>query len=319
MSAVPIIIDTDPGLGEPGSVIDDGLAIALALASPELDVLGLTVVNGHVGVGTGYTLARDLLERLGRPDVPVHLGAAAPLRQDMAHVWRVFGSAAPTGTAGAPVGIAADAAQWLVEQVSARPGEITLAAIGPLTNVAEAVRLDPGFASKVNEIVVMAGNATGPGDTGGRGAVPDFNVLVDPEAADVVLRSGAKVRTIGVDQTSRVRLTRRDAASLRARDSGNGVGAWLGDRVDAWIGQESRAGSSDSEPFCMLHDPLVLVTILRPELGRFAEVEVVVDLEQGRLVLAAGAGADTVASFATAVDTDVPAVHALILDRLAAL
>lgn len=318
MSTVPIIIDTDPGLGEPGSVIDDGLAIAFALASPELDVLGLTVVNGNVGAVTGHALAHDLLERLGRSDVPVRLGAAAPLRQDMARVWQVFGTAVPTGTPEPPAAVADDAAQWLVKQVSARPGEITLAAIGPLTNVAEAVRLDPGFASKVDEIVVMAGNATA-GAGGTWTGAADFNVFVDPEAADVVLRSGAKVRMIGIDQTSRVRLTTQDAASLRARDSGNGVGAWLGDRVDAWIEQESRTGSHDLESSCLLHDPLVIATILRPELCEFADVEVAVDLEQGRLALASGEPTDTVASVAAAVDTDVPAVHALILDRIAAL
>ena len=318
MNTIPIIIDTDPGLGEPGNVIDDGLAIAFALASPELDVLGLTVVNGNVGVVTGHTLAHDLLERLGRSDVPVHLGAAAPLRQDMARVWQVFHSAVQSAAPEPATGVVADAAGWLVEQVSARPGEITLAAIGPLTNVAEAIGLDPDFASKVNEIVVMAGDATAvAGEVGTR--APDFNVFVDPEAADVVLRSGAKIRMIGIDQTSRVRLTTKDAASLRAQDSGNGVGAWLGDCVDAWIEEESRAESDDPESFCLLHDPLVIATILRPDLCEFADVEVAVDLEQGCLVLAPHERADATATVAAAVDSDVPAVRALFLDRMATL
>ncbi|MGI5187545.1 nucleoside hydrolase [Promicromonospora sp. CA-289599] len=318
MTTVPIIIDTDPGLGEPGSVIDDGLAIALALASPELDVLGLTVVNGNVGALTGYALAHDLLERLGRADVPLRLGATDPLRQDMAHVREVFGSAEPTGTTSPPAGVTADAAQWLVEQVSAQPGEITLAAIGPLTNVAEAVRLDPGFASKVAEVVVMAGN--GPAGAPGTGTdLPDFNIFVDPEAADLVLRSGAKIRSIGIDQTCRVRLTTQDVASLRARGSGDGVSAWLGDRVDAWIERESNGASHDREPFCLLHDPLVIATILRPELCEFADVEVAVDLGQGRLVQVTGESTDGIAKVSAAVDTDVAAVHTLILDRIAAL
>ena len=84
MNATPVIIDTDPGLGEPGSDIDDGLAIALALRSPELDVLALTIVNGNVDVDTGTDVARRLTARLGDPALPVLRGADAPLRRDMA-------------------------------------------------------------------------------------------------------------------------------------------------------------------------------------------------------------------------------------------
>src|SRR5690606_26375745 len=90
MSVLPIIIDTDPGLGEPGSDIDDGLAILYALQSPELDVLALTVVNGNVDASTGTDVARRLLNRLGRDDIPVLRGAAEPLTRDMAPVRALF-------------------------------------------------------------------------------------------------------------------------------------------------------------------------------------------------------------------------------------
>ncbi|MFZ4894363.1 nucleoside hydrolase [Plantibacter sp. Mn2098] len=344
MHPVPVIIDTDPGLGEPGSVIDDGLAIALAVASPELDVLGLTTVNGNVGAATGYTLARELLCRLGRADIPVRLGAASPLRQDMARVWEVFGAEPPTDSATSDAAsidatVPRDAVAWLIEQVAARPGEITIAAIGPVTNLAEAITADPSFARNVKEIVTMAGNATGHVEH--IDVVADFNVLVDPEAMDIVLRSGANVRLIGIDQTSRVVLDRADAEWLRSQDHGDaatgpGAGAtptpaastWLADCVDGWI-DVLEAEASHDDPgtaLCLLHDPLVVAAIVDPSVCTFAAVGASVDLEAGAIdIVIPEPGSDsTTAITATpairaAVDTDVPAFRQLFLSRTATL
>ena len=104
MTPIPVIIDTDPGLGEPGSDIDDGLAIALAMRSPELDVLALTTVNGNVDVDTGTDVARRLTARLGEPGLPVLRGADAPLTRDMAPVRALFAAALGDEAGPAPAG-----------------------------------------------------------------------------------------------------------------------------------------------------------------------------------------------------------------------
>lgn len=318
MSPLPVIIDTDPGLGEIGSVIDDGLAIAVALASPELDVIGLTVVNGNVDVATAYVLARRLLEKLDRADVPLHLGAETPMRQDMATVWQTFRSeqTGETRVAGPELdNVPRDAVPWLVQQVAERPREITIAALGPLTNIAEAIQHDPTFASNVREIVIMGGNATGI-VANGVPVLADFNIFVDPEAADIVLRSGIAVRMIGIDQTSRVMLAAEDTRSLRARDRGAGTAAWFADCIDSWIAQPVASGEKAHEGFCLLHDPLVIAVLVDPDLCDFAARSVTVDLARGELLRADGAESS---SLSAAVDTDVPSVRALVLERLAAI
>ena len=322
MTSATVIIDTDPGLGKPGSVIDDGLAIAFALASPEIDVLGLTIVNGNVDAPAGYASATALLDRLGRNDVPVKLGANKPLRQDMNTVWRVFGRdlsapAASTGSA-AYASDEADAVAWMVDQVSRRPGEVTILAIGPMTNIAQAVRTDPAFAENVREVLVMAGNATGRVEN--IEVVADFNVLVDPEAMDIVLRSGVPVRMIGIDQTSRVMLTPQDAVWLREVGGATAVTAWLADYVDAWIDHE-RHSSGGTDAWCLLHDPLVVAALTRPGFFEFARFDARLDLYRGEVVMTRERRTGGVPGSAVdaAVEIDVEQFHAHFLERLSTL
>lgn len=317
MTALPLIIDTDPGLGEPGSVIDDGLAIALALASPEIEVVGLTVVNGNVQASTGYALSQRLLRILGRAEVSLHLGASRPLRQDMARVRELFGG--PDASMRAPenhsdTDTPTDATEWLIKQVARRPGEITIAAIGPLTNIAEAIQRDPSFAVNVREIVVMAGNATGSVSNGVE-VLADFNVVVDPDAAAIVLDSGASIRLIGIDQTSRVLLSREDAQRLRV-DSDTGRSAWLADFVDAWVARGHDDGVGAGDPFCLLHDPLVIAAIANPGLFVFVNVAATVDVRAGEIRLAESAGSSSIRA---AIDVDVGAFRALFFERLSRL
>lgn len=251
-----IVIDTDPGLGEPGSDIDDGLAIALALRSPELTVEALTVVNGNVDVDTGVDVARRLTRRLGHPDLPVLRGADRPLLRDMAPLRALFDDvvgdrpAVPTA-ADDRLGPTSDltAAAYLVELAAANPGEITVVAIGPMTNLALALRLDPGFARNVAEIVMMAGSATGYAQN--ITVVGDFNAYVDPEALAMVLASGARLRMVGIDQTSRVRLTRDDAAALSAvtpSAAGPGSARWPGSI--SWPGPSRCARNTGTRASC---------------------------------------------------------------------
>jgi inosine-uridine nucleoside N-ribohydrolase len=193
-----IIIDTDPG-------VDDAMAIFLALCSPELEVIGLTTIFGNVTTEMATTNALRLLEIAGRTDIPVAKGADDPLTGP-------FGGPVPFvhGDDGQgniflppPTSHAVDqsAARFIVEQVMSHPGEVTLVPVGPLTNIALALRLEPRIAQQVREVVIMGGNALGPGN-----ATPsaEANIHNDPEAADVVFGAPWSVTMVGLDVTHQV-------------------------------------------------------------------------------------------------------------------
>jgi purine nucleosidase len=328
-----VIIDTDPGLGEPGADIDDGFAIAMALRSAEINVRGLTIVNGNVDAVTGTDVARRLLQRLGRTDIPVLCGASTPLRRDMAPVRRLFESvlgdaaafAKPTMPLLPPSGDM-HAADFLATETAAHPGEIVIVAIGPMTNLALAFQRDPSFARNARELVLMAGAATTYAQN--VTVVGDFNAYVDPEALDVVLRSGAKIRMVGLDQTSRVMLTRADAETMRAiaRAEDDPFCAWAADCSEAWINFLSRAFPNRPEhrDGCFLHDPLVLAAVIAPHLltwaDAFVEAETQSELARGLVVADRGlALAQRQTPNATvAVDTDVESFRQLFLERIGA-
>lgn len=326
---LPVIIDTDPGLGEPGSDVDDGFAIALALRSPELDVRGLTIVNGNVDARTGYAVARRLCERLGRAELPVRLGATEPLVRDMAPVHALFeavlardpGLRRPRLEAQAPPEGEEDAAAFLAREAARAPGEVVVMAIGPVTNLALALDRDPAFAANVREFVVMAGSATTYAQN--VTVVGDFNAFVDPEALDRLLRSGARVRMVGLDQTSQCVFTRADAAAMRR--AGGAFGAWAADCSDAWIDFLARAfpGRPEHRDGFFLHDPLVIAAVLDPAVCTWEEAAVEVELqsELARGLVVADRGLALrprgPANATVATATDVARFRRLFLDRIA--
>jgi purine nucleosidase len=322
MSARRIVIDTDPGLGAPGADIDDGLAIAFALRSPEVLVEALTIVNGNVGVRAGAANAADLLRRLERTDVPVAVGAGKPLVEDMRPLRKLFasfgGDAAepPEDPPGGP-----DAARALVDLILASPGEITVVAIGPMTNLAQALTLEPRFAGAVAELVLMAGSATTYAQN--VTTVTDFNAHADPEALQMVLECGAPIRMVGLDQTSRVRLTRDDAR--RMREEGGAFGAYAAECTDRWI--DFLAAALPNRPEyadgCFLHDPLTLAAVIAPDLLRWEPAHVAVELHgrltRGLAVADRGLGLVPPAgppNALVAVDADVDAFRSLFLERI---
>lgn len=325
MSARKVIIDTDPGLGEPGSDIDDGLAIALAVRAPELEVLGLTIVNGNVTLGTGVHVARNLVDRLGVPELPVLAGADVPLTRDMASIRALF-DAVPGHDASGPAGELrgpssdVDAVDWMIEQAERFPGEITVIAIGPMTNIAAAIRKSPAFATNIREFVLMAGSATTYAQN--ITVVGDFNAYVDPEALDIVVRSGAKVTMVGLDQTSKVILTRDDADEMLASE--DPFARWAGDCTHAWIDYLARAFPKRPEHTygCFLHDPLVVAAFVRPELCEwdeaYVEVEVTSDLARGLVVADRGLALQqpAPANATVAIDTDVDRFREFFLNTL---
>lgn len=277
-----IILDTDLAMGVPGSDVDDGFALALLLAEEVFDLELVTTVNGNIDVESAAYLSMDLLRLLGHPHVPVVRGAAAPMiepekarvapqqmREQLGH-HRV-----------APGFAAAEIARRVLDS----PSEITIVAIGPLTNVALAIAMETGVAQAVKEIVVMGGVFLT--HTHVRQTPGEFNWWTDPHAARTVIRSGAPIRLVGLDVTHQVLLTRRHAATMAA--GGSPFGAFASDCTNAVLDRldrdrPDRVAGGQSFP---LHDPLAVVAVSRPELltWRDARVEVLTAEAEGRGVV----------------------------------
>jgi len=272
-----IILDTDLAMGAPGSDIDDGFALALAHADAGIQLDLVTTVNGNTDVESATILTGELARRLGLGDVPVVKGAAAALvRPD------VVREPAPNVAAlreTVPPPTPGYAAVAIVEHVMAHPGEITIVAIGPLTNVAAALSLEPRLAQNVREIVIMGGVFFQTMPT--RDMPGEFNVWVDPEAAQAVLRSGMPQRWVGLDVTLQVRLTREHAR--RMLEAGSPFAPFAGESTLAWIDHIAarNPGSAVEADSCAMHDPLAVAVLTRPDLVEFREVAVDVVTGEG--------------------------------------
>ncbi|MCY3717443.1 MAG: nucleoside hydrolase [Chloroflexi bacterium] len=201
-----IIIDTDPG-------VDDSMAIFFALASPELDVIGLTTIFGNVRTPLATTNALRLLEIADRADIPVAQGALDPLTRSFEGPVPFVHGEDGQGDIFLPEPgrqpLAIPAAQFIIEQLRAQPGEITLVPIGPLTNIALALRLEPRICEWVDEVVLMGGNALVPGNAS---PAAEANIRNDPEAADLVFGADWQVTMVGLDVTLRVHMSPADIA-----------------------------------------------------------------------------------------------------------
>jgi purine nucleosidase len=258
-----IILDTDLAMGAPGSDVDDGFALALAVADPRLRLELVTTVGGNTDVHTATHLSAELLALLGRADVPVAPGVAGPIDPALRRSGRD------------PVPLPGPrAAEEMVARVMAAPGDLTIVAIGPLTNVALALLLEPRIATAVREIVVMGGAyleqtnvARMPGE---------FNFWCDPDAAQVVLASGAPLRLVGLDVTNRVRLTRADAAKLAEVSE---FGTLAAEHAEHWISLQRRVkpGEETEHDSCALHDPLAVAVVTRPDLVTWRDAHVAVE------------------------------------------
>lgn len=212
--AKKIIIDTDPG-------VDDAMAILFALQSPELEVVGLTTVFGNVYTDLATQNALRLLEFAGRPDLPVAHGADLPLITPLEYVADFVHGVDGLGNTYPPPAqrraIDRPAAQFIVETVMAQPGEITLVPVGPLTNIALALALEPRLAANVAEVVLMGGAATVNGNVT---PAAEANIIHDPHAADVVFRAGWPLTMVGLDVTMKTIMTGDYLASLQSSRTG---------------------------------------------------------------------------------------------------
>jgi inosine-uridine nucleoside N-ribohydrolase len=248
-----IIIDTDPG-------IDDAMAILLALASPELDVIGLTTIFGNVYTPQGTQNALRLVEFAGHPDIPVAHGAELPLLlpldsvADFVHGDDGFGNVNMPPPRGKPIGISA--AQFIVEQVMSQPGEITLAPVGPLTNIALALNLEPRLAENTAGVVLMGGAATVNGNVT---PAAEANIIHDPHAADVVFTAGWPVTMVGLDVTMQTTMTNDYLASLK----NSRFGQFIFDITRFYTDFHTRYFQLDG---AHTHDPSAIAYLINPAL-----------------------------------------------------
>ena len=214
-----VIFDTDPG-------VDDAMALFFLLQSPELELEAVTTVFGNVDVEQTTRNALILLDVAGRPDIPVARGAGQPLMRQrqlsgaVVHGDNGLGGAelpAPSRAAGPE-----RAAELIVERVLAAPGEITLIAVGPLTNVALATCLEPRIVENVRELIVMGGAATVPGNVT---PLAEANFHNDPEAASIVVSAGYRLGLVGLDVTMQAIIVPEQVDVLQER--GGAVGAFI--------------------------------------------------------------------------------------------
>lgn len=272
-----IIIDCDPGNGIPGANIDDGLALALAIAAPQIDLEMITTVAGNTPVDVGYAVANDLITQLGIP-VALYRGASRALREDP-QPWRekldhgvdYAGLRQLWSNVPAPAlcqKVKPHAPEAMGELICHNPGEITLVATGPLTNVAIALQLYPEIVHSVKNIVVMGGVINVPG------YLKDTNFGLDPEAAHAVLTSGAPVTLVPMDVTTKTQMLHADLDRLAKAE--NGLSRYLAQTIRPWI---TYSMQTRNLPGCWIHDALTVAWLLEPSLATMEEDYLDVSLE----------------------------------------
>lgn len=277
MSAKPLLIDCDPGK-------DDAVALLLALASPEaLNILGVATVAGNVPLSMTQKNARKICELAGRADVLVHAGCPRPMLHTLITAEHVHGS---SGLDGADLPEprmplqAMHGVNFLINTLMNSASEITLATLGPLTNIAVAIIQEPAIVSRIGEIVLMGGAIT----EGNVTPSAEFNIYVDPHAAHVVLNSGIKLTMISLDVTHQVITTPERLAAIRALSTPAAIATA---NLLEYYGEHdiSRYGL----PGAPLHDPCVIAYLLQPDLFKschfYVEVETRSELTMGRTVV----------------------------------
>ena len=261
-----VIIDCDTG-------IDDSMALMLALSSKEIDVIGITTVSGNIEVNAATENTFQVLKLMGRVDIPVYKGESMPLKRVYHDATDTHGKDGLGETFYPKTGLKAKdghAVDFILDTIKRNPGEITLVALGPLTNIAKAIEKDKNVMSMVKEFIFMGGAAEFHGNCS---PVAEYNFWVDPEAADEVIRSGfAKGTMVGLDVTHQIIL------SPNLREVINQIGGKRGKfihditrfYVDFHWKQERTLG-------CVINDPLVIAMLIDKSLVEcyeaFMEVE----------------------------------------------
>ncbi|MGX9181509.1 nucleoside hydrolase [Mesorhizobium sp. BHbdii] len=307
-----IIIDTDPGQ-------DDAVAILLALGSAELEIVGMTAVAGNVPLRLTEKNARKICELAGRQDIKVYAGAIRPLARELVTAEEVHGE---TGLNGPqlpePTMKLQDqyAVDFIVETLmKEESGTITLCALGPLTNIALALIREPKIAPRIKEIVLMGGGFF---EGGNVTPTAEFNIYVDPHAADVVFKSGIPIVMMPLDVTHKALTTAKRTQAFRKL--GTRVGTATTEMLEFFERFDEEKYGTDGGP---LHDPCVIAYLLKPELFRGRNCNVTVEtaseLTMGMTVIDWWGVTKRPNNAMVMRDIDHDAFFALLLERLGRL
>ncbi|ABD01484.1 Inosine-uridine preferring nucleoside hydrolase family protein [Synechococcus sp. JA-2-3B'a(2-13)] len=306
---VPLIIDCDPGQ-------DDAVALLLAMASPEeLQLLGITTVAGNVSLDKTSRNARQICELAGQPQMGVYAGCPRPLLRPLETAEQVHGK---TGIDGAdlpepqmPLG-SQHAVEYLIETLMAAPEPVTLALLGPMTNLAVALVQQPRIVERIQRLVFMGGSAF----EGNVTPAAEFNILTDPHAAQIVLSAGIpEVVMLGLHVTQQVLSTPERIERIRA----------LGTRVGQTVANMlTFYGKVDVERYGLpggpLHDPCVIAYLLQPQLFElkpcYVEVETASPLNLGRTVVDRWGSSGRLANVQVAFGVDAQGFYHLLTERL---
>ena len=308
--STPILIDCDPGH-------DDAIALLLALASPEVKLLGVTTVAGNQTLEKTTANALKVLELAGRGDVPVARGAAAPLLRELGIAADVHGETGLDGPALPKPDLSRlrpeHAVEFLAATLRAAPEPVTLIPVGPLTNVALLLALYPELAPKIGRVVLMGGAIA----EGNVTPAAEFNIWVDPEAAQRVFSSGLDVTMIGLDTTHQALLLPEHAARLRAAGR---IGGVVADLLTFFNQFHARIYGFPGSP---IHDAVAVAEAVRPGLLTLVERNVEVDCDsvlcRGRTVVDLWQRTGRPANAKVATGIDAEGFLELLIERISSL
>jgi purine nucleosidase len=263
-----IIIDTDPGQ-------DDALAILLALASPEIEVLGICAVAGNVPLALTHVNARKICELAGKTDIKVFAGAIRPMFRNLVTAEHVHGRTGLDGPTLPDPKMALQkqhAVDFIIETVMERPaGSVTICALAPMTNLGLALVKEPRIAGRIKRIVAMGGGFS---EGGNITPAAEFNIYVDPHAARLVFESGVPLTLIPLDCTHQALTTKARVEKFRTMK--NKTGPAVADLLEFFERFDVEKYGSDGGP---LHDPCVVAWLLRPNLFSGKDVNVAIECE----------------------------------------
>ena len=308
--ATKVILDVDTGT-------DDAVALMVAALSPDLELVGATVVNGNTRLDSCVENTLRVLEWIGLPETQVHRGMSRPLARAQATqvnpASRIHGDLLNLPPATIRAG-ETHAVDWLIETYLASDGDITLVPVGPLTNIATAIQKEPRILDRIPEIVIMGGAH----DHGNSTASAEFNIWLDPEAARIVVNCGRPIRMIPLDATHRALVSGEDCRALRAlgTPAGEAAARFTEKRIDGYDATQPmhRAGAApvhDALAVCAIIDPSVVTTHLIP-----VDVETGGELSVGRTVCDFRFRSGRPANEHFAMDADEPKFVRMLLDIL---
>lgn len=310
MNQKKIIIDCDPGQ-------DDAVMLLLALACPDaFDVLGITTVAGNVPLDLTQRNARIMCELAGRTDVPVFAGCDKPMRHELITAENVHGKTGIDGVAVYQPAIPLQdqhAVDFIIKTLlGAENDSITLVPTGPLTNIGEAISRQPDILPKIREIVLMGGAMREAGNTT---PSAEFNMLEDPDAAQIVMQCGRPLTIAPLDVTHQALVSKQRIEQIRALDTP--VGAAVVGMMEFFSRFDSEKYGSDGAP---LHDPCTIAYLLKPELfeGKMCNVEIETGspLTRGHTAVDFWGVTDKVRNANWLFKLDADGFFALLIDRL---